>query len=142
MCKLSPTEKKIWDLWNKGQSADSIVNLLGLKLSSVRTYLSKIRRKIKSSEPRKIVVEKSVANKSAANKSALRELTKEEIRNSKLKRCSTFDEFLTMMKNVEVLSESAEDRIKEFKHVYCSVCIYPNRCNQCPTKVLMNKYLY
>lgn len=177
MCKakLKPGEQKVLDLFNQGKSIDAIAAKLGLKPSSVQTYLRRARKKMAAvdPEPCKLVVKKSKAKTKTAIKSdpieevavnilpegdvspedaelkvllekseSLEVIAKEKLkdRDSKLKRCKNFSEFTAMMGTVPVLSKTAKGRIQEFKDVYCKVCIYPSRCNECPTKILMDKY--
>lgn len=136
MCNLTPKEQQVWDLFLQGNISKNISKKLDLKISTVQTYISKIRKKLKDAAP-KVIVKKAKDN-SLKTTSASSEVLS---RNAKLKRCSSFTEFKNMMKDVKVLGTTLEERVEEFRTVYCRVCIYPNKCNECPTKILMNKYL-
>lgn len=125
-------EKQLWSLFEEGKSLQHISVKTGLKESSVRTYISKIKKKLQLSEPRKIVVKKAPDTVPSVYKFC----------DSSIKKCKSWVEFASMMASVKVLQKSLEDRVDEFKEAYCAACIYPSRCDQCPTKVLMNKYLF
>jgi DNA-binding CsgD family transcriptional regulator len=133
---LRPREQQIHDLMKKNKSAIEIADETGLAVSSVKTYMSRIHT---------YLAEKSSEVKTAlkARKDDIVSKVKEAIKpEPQLKRVNTFEEFTRMMNEVSVKGSTLEERVAEFKDAYCKVCIYPNRCNECPTKVLMDKYLF
>ena len=132
---LSKREQQVYDLMICGVSVKDAAKRLNLAESSVRTYWSKSRSKMGSANSEK--KKPSLADKiKAAVDAAVAKATEPQ-----LKRCSSFAEFKDMMNKISVKSETLEDRVAEFKDVYCKVCIYPTRCKECPTKILMDKYL-
>lgn len=139
---LNEREQQVYGLVIAGKTYAEIAKELKISESSARTYWYRAKKKKGSNETepakKKTVKEKiqEAVDKAVAKVKA--ELTPPV----QLKRCGSFREFSDMMTKVTVNSETLEDRVAEFKEVYCKVCIYPNRCKECPTKVLMDKYLF
>lgn len=139
---LNEREQQVYGLVIAGKTYAEIAKELKISESSARTYWYRAKKKKGSNEAepakKKTVKEKiqEAVDKAVAKVKA--ELTPPV----QLKRCGSFREFSDMMTKVTVNSETLEDRVAEFKDVYCKVCIYPNRCKECPTKVLMDKYLF
>ena len=145
MC-LTKKEQRIYEGIKAGKSYKELAKELNLALSSVRTYWYKIKVKLNQKDDSKIVyIQKKSGTKNIKRK--IQENVALAIAGIKgkmepsLKRCSSFTEFTDMMQKISVKGITLEDRVKEFKDVYCKVCIYPNMCKECPTKVLMDKYL-
>lgn len=142
MC-LTEREQQIKKLMDQQKSADTIAKETGLKLSSVKTYMARVKNKTgattESNARRSVkdIVKAAVAKAVSGTVRAVEETKKA----TTLRRCSSFTEFQRMMQEVPVTGKTLEERVVEFKDVYCKVCIYPSRCNQCPTKILMDKYL-
>lgn len=144
---LSKREKQVYDLISDGMSAAEVAIKLGIAVASVRTYMSKAKGKMSDgfhTKPKAFIVKKKDPTaKRIITEVATKVMKKlSEIQEPDLKRCHSFSEFSDMMSKISVKSRSLEGRVEEFKDVYCKVCIYPNRCKECPTKVLMNKYLF
>ncbi len=139
---LNKREQQVHGLVTAGKTYAEIAKKLKISESSARTYWYRAKKKKGSNEAepakKRTVKEKiqEAVDKAVAKVKA--ELTPPV----QLKRCSSFEEFSDMMTEVTVNGETLEDRVAEFKEVYCKVCIYPNRCKKCPTKVLMDKYLF
>lgn len=148
---LSKREKQVYDLISDGMSVAEVAIKLGIAVGSVRTYMSKAKGKMRDgfhTKPRTFVVKKNKNPLDSMIKCAVDAViakAKEkliELNEPSLERCKSFKEFSEMMSKISVKSDSLEDRVEEFKDVYCKVCIYPNKCQECPTKVLMDKYLF
>lgn len=153
---LSKREKQVYDLVIGGADVNDVAAELGLAVTSVKAYVSRAKTKLNSvqhTEQRAYIVKKNenkrkkatITDKIKCAVDAAVAKVKEEFAHAQepaLVRCKSFEEFSNMMSKISVKSSSLEDRVKEFKDVYCKVCIYPNRCRECPTKVLMDKYLF
>lgn len=131
MAKLSDRDKALWSAFMNGKSLSEISDAFKLKSSTIQTYLWRIKKKISDSQPKKFVVKKSSAVTQPKRDQGVQP-----------RRCQTFLEFKNMMKDVVVQGTTLEERVAEFKKVYCQTCIYPTRCRVCPTEILMTKYLY
>lgn len=142
MCnQLSEREAQIHELQKKGKTPDQISKETGLAVSSVRTYICRIKKKVQDTVKNPKKTKKSSKIKEFV-KSVVADAVKTAVTSAILKRCNSFGEFTSMMEKVPVRGKSLVDRVEEFKDVYCKVCIYPTRCKECPTKVLMDKYLF
>lgn len=136
---LNKREQQIWDLVQSGKSYEEIHEELSLSTASVRTYYYRAKKILKDEGKLK---EESPLKKA---KASLEKTYKEEIEDSgPIYKCRSFPEFKQMMEKVRPKSPKSDlaARIAEFKDTYCMACIYEKyRCNECPTKVLIEKYL-
>lgn len=148
---LSTREKQVYDLVSSGMSYPEVSEKLKICVASVRTYWCKAKAKVKAkanqeSKDSTVVYIKKQDSKKQVKKKVEKESGSRKSSSTKepeLRRCSSFNEFSQMMDQVQVSPFiNAQTRLEMFKDAYCKVCIYPNRCDECPTKVLMNKYLF
>lgn len=157
MCslKLSSREAQIVDLVNAGKSPDEICEKLGIKKSTYYSLKSTAMKKYKELNSKVVMIKKKDASATKKKSVSSKSITKHtKCKNCgdnctcnheetvEVKRCRSFSEFKDMMSKVKVHGTTLKDRVAEFKVIYCKACIYPSRCNECPTKVLMEKYLY
>lgn len=135
---LNAREKQVYELMEAGHNYQEISDTLHICVASVRTYASRVRSKIAKGELAEVEPISKV--KSTPAKS----IKKLKIAKVVPHRVNTWDEFIAMMSDVEVSADdSLKERVAEFKKVYCNVCTHsPYKCNQCPTTVLINKYLF
>lgn len=138
---LNKREQQIWDLVQSGKSYEEIHEELSLSTASVRTYYYRAKKILKDEGKLK---EESPLKKA---KASLEKICREEEKvedSGPIYKCRSFAEFKQMMEKVRPKSPKSDlaARIAEFKDAYCMACIYEKyRCNECPTKVLIEKYL-
>lgn len=136
---LNKREQQIWDLVQSGKSYEEIHKELGLSTASVRTYYYRAKKILKDEGKLK---EESLLKK--AKVFLEKTFEKKDDEPQPIYKCSSFTEFKQMMEKVRPKSPKSDlaARIAEFKDAYCMACIYEKyKCNECPTKVLIEKYL-
>lgn len=137
---LNKREQQIWDLVQSGKSYEEIHEELGLSTASVRTYYYRAKKILK--DEGKLKEESPLKKAKASLEKTYREEKVED--SGPIYKCRSFPEFKQMMEKVRPKSPKSDlaARVAEFKDAYCMACIYEKyRCNECPTKVLIEKYL-
>lgn len=137
---LNKREQQIWDLVQSGKSYEEIHEELSLSTASVRTYYYRAKKILK--DEGKLKEESPLKKAKASLEKTYREEKVED--SGPIYKCRSFTEFKQMMEKVRPKSPKSDlaARVAEFKDAYCMACIYEKyRCNECPTKVLIEKYL-
>lgn len=134
--ELTEREHQLAQFLSDGLCTQDIVKKTGLKLSSVRTYLQRVKAKLKKgASPVLTTPKKSFVVK----KSEVESKSKYELN---LRRCSSVHDLRQILDSVSSPEGSLEDRARIFKKATCMVCPQPNSCTRCSAKLLMDKFLY
>ena len=147
MCiKLSESEKKIKKLLDNGSSAAEMAKELNLKESSVKTYLRRLKKKLSLYIPKEsdsAPVEKKDIERPESEKKIKKLLdngsSAAEMAN--IERPKSESELKKAISNLAV-EGTLPERVEELKSMVCKLCPQPHSCTSCPTKMILDKYLY
>ena len=149
MCsvELTEREKQIKKLyWEEGKTHDQIKAITGLAKSSVKAYIYSIKRKFVKAKEQE-AMELKAESKAKRDATSVFKDTKAGslyagIPHELLTNVRTLQDLKNALDSIKDVPESLEERVEEFKLVYCAACTVKHMCKECPNKLLWEKYLY